>query len=76
MNKRFFAAAALSGAAFAAMATPAHAAVAGLGQPGGPFGAAAFAVTDLIGGVPAESLMPNPGQVIEQAKQQQAQHGH
>ncbi|GAA0684742.1 hypothetical protein GCM10010193_43290 [Kitasatospora atroaurantiaca] len=69
-SNRILAAVALSGAAFAVTATPAHA-LAGLGQTGGPFGAVAFALTDLVTGVPVSP--PDPNSIIEKAKQQHAQ---
>lgn len=70
MKKSLFAAA-LSGAALVAAATPAHAALAGLGTPGGPFSAVGFAAASLIGGVPVAP--PDPNAIIEHAKEQNAQ---
>jgi hypothetical protein len=75
MPNRLLAAVALSGAALAAAAVPAHAAKTA-GMPdiknaGGVFGLVAFTGAELLTGV--DPTPPDPEVLMEQAKQQQAE---
>lgn len=75
MPNRLLAAVALSGAALAAAAVPAHAAktpgMPDIKNAGGLFGTVAFAGAELLSGV--DPTPPDPEVLMEQAKQQQAE---
>ncbi|GAA2252500.1 MULTISPECIES: hypothetical protein [Kitasatospora] len=67
--KRVLSAVVLSGAAFAASATPAHA-LAGLGETGGPFTFVGLEAASLISG--QDLSLPDTNKIVQQAKEQHA----
>ncbi|KJK56200.1 hypothetical protein [Saccharothrix sp. ST-888] len=67
--KRVLSAVLLSGAAFAASATPAHA-LAGIGETGGPFAFLGLGAASLISG--QDLSVPDTNKMVQQAKEQHA----